>query len=860
MPRHGSRLVAHAAPVRFLLSLLVAATCLVGCNPSKPAEEGEAKPMQGEAKAANLSADALLKNMATVYRHAKTYSDSGRLRFKLLRGEDNIDETADFSVTFERPAKVRMHLYQAIVISDGKLLHSTVGDLEGQVLEIEAPEAISLESLVSDEVLASVINEGVAGPSPQLGLLLADDAIDGILTGAKGTKLLDPQGIDGRLCSGVEIQREDGRLIFWIDRESFVVRRIEFPTDALREVIGGGADVKELALWADLSGAVIDSKIDAVAFKFEMPEQAKVVQRFDTRPLLPKPPAPSKLLGQMVGDFKFKGLDGKEISRDSLAGKVVILDFWATWCGPCMESLPNLNAVYEKYQEHPGVQFLAVSIDETDVTEAQIKESFAKIGVSLPIARDTQTAARNVFQVEGIPNMFVIGPDGKVQDNDVGFNPRIAAELPGKIEKLLAGKSIYEDTIRQYEQRLAEYDAAMAQPLGQADANGNVRAEIAAASSPSTFTLTEAWQSQDVTEPGNIIVVADQGTLPRLLVNEGWKGVAELGVDGKVIAKHQPAIADSAVISFIRSGVGRDGKRLFAVAATTQPRAYVFDQDWKLVLSHPTEDGREVADVELADLEGDGTLELVTSYWGNAGVDVAAVDGRVLFTNTDLENPFRVAISAPDATGHRRLLCANTRGTVAPIDHTGKSGAEVAVGKRFLRYIVAEDLDGDGRPELCGIAATTAGGETLVGFTEDGSELWSYPLPAGLHQQPIEMIAAGRIVGPAKQWIVAGADGSIHLIAADGQPLDKFSTGGTLTGIAAGEIEGKNALFVSTTDGIRAWTIEEGTPAAGKLIETSAPFATEPAAEPTNESDSAFEAELSLEGATINEEDTPVEP
>jgi len=794
-----------------LLTAFVISIWLVGCNPSKPAEKTteDTKPMQGDAKAANLSADAVLKNMATAYRNAQNYSDSGRLRFKLLRGEDNMDEAADFSVTFQRPNKLRMHLYQAIVVSDGKQMHSTVGDLEGQVLEVAAPAEITMETLASDEVLASVLNEGVAGPSAQLGLLLADDALDGILTGAKGTKLREPQGIDGRTCLGVEIEREDGKLVFWIDRESYVVRRIEFPTDALREAIGGD-DIKELTLWADLSGAVLDSKIDDVAFKFEMPEQAKLVERFDTRPLLPKPPAPSKLLGQQIGDFQFTALDGSEITRDSLEGKVVVIDFWATWCGPCIESLPNLNTVYEKYKDHAGVQFLAVSIDESSVTKAQLEESLQKIGVSLPIARDSQSVARDAFQVEGIPNMFVLGPDGKVEDNDVGYNPRLSAELPGKIEKLLAGKSVYQDTLKQYDQRLAEYDAAMAQPLGQADSGGTTKAEIAPKSDPAIVKLTEAWTSQDVNEPGNILVVNDPGSQPRLFINEGWKGVAELGADGKVIAKHQPAIADSAVTSFVRTGVGSDGKRLFAVAATTQPRAFLFDDQWKLVVGHPTEDGREVADVEFADLEGDGTLEMITSYWGSGGVDAIATDGRVLFTNTDLENPFRVAISGPDVAGHRHILCANTRGTVAPIDHTGKSGTEVAVGKRFLRYVVAEDLDGDDQPELCGIAATTAGGETLVGFTEDGTELWSYPLPPGLHQTPIEMITAGQVAaGDARHWIVAGADGSIHFIGRDGTPLDKFQTGTTLTGVAAGEIDGQKALFLSSTDGVTALAVEE---------------------------------------------------
>ena len=90
-----------------------------------------------------------------------------------------------------------------------------------------------------------------------------------------------------------------------------------------------------------------------------------------------------------------------------------------------------------------------------------------------------------------------------------------------------------------------------------------------------------------------------------------------------------------------------------------------------------------------------------------------------------------------------------------------------------------------------------------------GEELWRYPLPRGAHRQPIEQIVAGRLstVG-AGQWLLPAADGSIHIIASDGTPLDKFNYGAVLCGLATAEIDGRPLLIVSSTEGLEAWKVE----------------------------------------------------
>ena len=101
-------------------------------------------------------------------------------------------------------------------------------------------------------------------------------------------------------------------------------------------------------------------------------------------------------------------------------------------------------------------------------------------------------------------------------------------------------------------------------------------------------------------------------------------------------------------------------------------------------------------------------------------------------------------------------------------------------------------------------------GENLaVGFSLDGREAWRYALPRGVFRQPVERFVAGRLqlTGP-RQWLLPGPDGSVHILAADGTPLDKFNYGRTITGLATAAIGDAPVLLISTPQGLDAWKIQ----------------------------------------------------
>jgi peroxiredoxin len=132
----------------------------------------------------------------------------------------------------------------------------------------------------------------------------------------------------------------------------------------------------------------------------------------------------------MAPPFAVETLDGKKVSLDDLQGKVVLIDFWVTWCGPCREALPHVREIAKKFEGQPRV-VLSVSVDDN---EATWKEFVAKNEMTWPQYCDhgfTGPVAKS-FGVSAIPHTFTIDADGVLQDEHIGD-----AAIEGKLKKLV---------------------------------------------------------------------------------------------------------------------------------------------------------------------------------------------------------------------------------------------------------------------------------------------------------------------------------------------------------------------------------------------------------------------------------------
>lgn len=133
---------------------------------------------------------------------------------------------------------------------------------------------------------------------------------------------------------------------------------------------------------------------------------------------------------RMAPAFVVTTLDGQRVSMDSLAGKVVLIDFWATWCGPCRAALPHMRKIVEKFQGQP---FVALSIS-LDSDEAEWKKFVAGNEMTWLQYRDGgKGQIADAFGVHAIPATFSIDADGVLEDQHVGD-----ANIEGKLKKLIA--------------------------------------------------------------------------------------------------------------------------------------------------------------------------------------------------------------------------------------------------------------------------------------------------------------------------------------------------------------------------------------------------------------------------------------
>ncbi len=796
---------------------------LAGCDDAAPRDLEIAKAGIGAASTQSpktlspeeTQAQAILDKLADTYRGAQSYADSGTVRLRYQQGERQIDESVDFAVTLEKPNRLRLNLYQALVVCDGETLHATIADLAGEVLEVPAPEKLSLEEIYRHELLNGVLTSGLAGSSPQLAFLLNDQAVKQLIElGNAPPRLLSAGEIDSAACDRVVIERTDGELLLLIDQQSHVLRRLEYPVKELAQQMSQTGAVSNLTLVADFSGAQVNEPIEAVAFQFETPADAKVVDSFVSHMEIPRPEPPSALLGKPAPEFAFYTLDGRRVTKESLAGKIAVIDFWFTTCAPCQATMPLVQQVFEEYAQDDRVQFYAVSIADPEGGNADIQRVLQGWQVKLPILRDVDKCFESAFEIPGAPALYVIGSDGRVQDYHAGLSPTLGEELSQSIQKLLAGQDTFSEPQRRYDLALAEYQKAQAESSGSGNVTQEIHdAEIAPRSEPQQVKLTKLWSATAVKEPGNLLITRDGDAAPRIYALDGWRQVVELDAKGEVVERHLLDLPEGAVVRYLRTAVDSAGQRYFAGSASAQQQVHLFDNAWKLKLSYPSLEGGQsdgTTDSQLADLNGDGQPELNVAFWGAGGVHNVNLDGTRVWHNQALELVYRLAVASPDGEGQRSLLATNRQGTLVALTHDGQQSEHHSVGTRYLHAVFAADLNADGQTEICAIARDQSNRESIVGVAPDYTAQWELPLPFGWHRHAIEPITAGKLLpGEEAQWIVAGADGSIQFISRDGQVQDRFHHGAALAGLAATEIEGKPALVIATANSVEAWAVEE---------------------------------------------------
>lgn len=401
---------------------------------------------------------ALLTRVAAAYRDLPGYADQGRFNLAYrLDGQARTD-SLPVEIVHQKPDRLAIHTPQIDVRCDGKQVVSSLVALK-KYARIEAPKTLNVETLLlasppTDALLFGTPSGGPVGIL--LNFLLEPDAAKSLVEAGRGTEQEPDRKIDGRTYRVLrlnQIQNQDFRL--FVDPERNLVRRIELVFDPKTLPAPPETSlVVDSVRWD--AGTIVTTVPKPEVFAFEPPKDFTRIAGIEEgkgqggagtgldHPLVGKP-SPDFTLTVLAANGKTR-----TIKKDELAGKVVILDLWATWCGPCLEELPELQKLVETLDEaRKDVLVVAVSQDEDPAEPAEVRKlvetTLKKREIELTqgqvglVAIDPRRTLGDVFGVQALPTLVVLDAKGIVQAVHIGFRPDIRKVLGRQVDTLLGG-------------------------------------------------------------------------------------------------------------------------------------------------------------------------------------------------------------------------------------------------------------------------------------------------------------------------------------------------------------------------------------------------------------------------------------
>lgn len=143
--------------------------------------------------------------------------------------------------------------------------------------------------------------------------------------------------------------------------------------------------------------------------------------------------ASSGLEGKLAPDFALRSSTGENLRLSEYRGDVVMINFWATWCGPCRQEMPLLDELYQRY-ERVGFNLLGVNIDDDSRRAMAMIE---ELGVDFPVLFDASKEVSKLYQVEAMPVTVIVDREGNVRHVHHGYKPGYEDKYLDQIRSLL---------------------------------------------------------------------------------------------------------------------------------------------------------------------------------------------------------------------------------------------------------------------------------------------------------------------------------------------------------------------------------------------------------------------------------------
>jgi peroxiredoxin len=149
---------------------------------------------------------------------------------------------------------------------------------------------------------------------------------------------------------------------------------------------------------------------------------------------------PPVAAGDLAAAFSLKDLDGNTVSLSALRGKVVFLNVWATWCGPCRDEMPSMETLYNEFRSNKDFVMLAVSQDREG--QQTVRSYVDKNGYHFRVLLDPDNTISEAYNVSGVPETFIIDRHGRIVAHKMGGFDWSSSDVRGALEQLLDAKDV----------------------------------------------------------------------------------------------------------------------------------------------------------------------------------------------------------------------------------------------------------------------------------------------------------------------------------------------------------------------------------------------------------------------------------
>ena len=411
--------------------VLAACLCAIPSLQAQPAAgpEPPAAPAAGGGAAATDQAQQLEARMIDAFAGVKTYRATVTFERRHFGGRFRIIQEI-YVATDRESSKLLVDKPDVrLVITDGKL-RLTGAQVPGRYLELEAPQTLTYNWLVQQ---VPYLSEPVL---PDLVMLLGGEPSQ-LIPNAR-LKAVDGDG-GGAEASSLVYQTHFGAMTLQLDEKTQLIRagRLDYAGP-------GGAPSAGMAMTYQMDVQQLDEPLPADTFAFDVTglEKFESLRAF-LSPSVPAQAAQVNLIDAEAPAFELGDLDGKKVTLADLDAEVVVLDFWATWCGPCRQAMPHLQKVYDwAREEKKSVAIFAVNLQET---EQQVRPYWEKEKFTIPVLMDRTGRVGNAYGATAIPRTVIIH-GGKVAQVHEGFNPKMEKQLKAEIEVLLGDEDAPAET------------------------------------------------------------------------------------------------------------------------------------------------------------------------------------------------------------------------------------------------------------------------------------------------------------------------------------------------------------------------------------------------------------------------------